>query len=288
MKAPNDMKIQVISKTNNTMRLIIEGTDAAFMNTLRRIMLTEVPCMAIDDIFIVENSSVFDDEILAHRLGFVPLVTDLDSYNLPEECTCKSELGCNLCRVTLTLDAEATDGKKTLYSGDLVSENPNIKPVSDKILIAKLAPDQRIKLEAYARLGKGKNHAKWQPISMCAYKNLPLIDINVERCSACGECVNVCPQKLLALVGKRMEIHNLLDCTLCGDCVDACPAVPAAIKVTGKEEAFVLEYESNGVLSVERLMFETLKILDKKVEDFISQLATIGTAEQQQEDKIST
>ena len=255
MGAANTVKIQVIKKMNNTMRLIVEGTDAAFMNTFRRIMLTEVPCMAIDEVIVIENSSVFHDEVLAHRLGFVPLITDLDSYNLPEECTCKSELGCNLCRVTLTLDAEATDDAKTVYSGDLVSENPNIKPVSDKILIAKLVPDQRLKLESYARLGKGKNHAKWQPVSVCAYKNLPLINIDVKNCNACGECVNVCPKKVLALVGKKLEVNNAIDCTLCEDCVDACPIVPAAIKVAGKEDSFVLEYESNGVLSVERLMF---------------------------------
>ena len=175
------MEIQIIEKTDFTMRLIIRGVNTSFANTLRRIMLSEVPTMAIADAVIIENSSVLPDEILVHRLGFIPLKTDLDSYNLPEECPCKSEFGCNLCRVALTLEAEAADEVTTVYSGDLQSENPDIAPVSDKILLVKLAPDQKIKLEAYARLGKGKVHAKWQPVSTCAYEFVPETETSNER-----------------------------------------------------------------------------------------------------------
>lgn len=151
------MEVKIVEKNDFSARLIVEGADTAFMNSLRRIMLAEVPSMAIDEVVVIENSSMLHDEILAHRLGLIPLKTDLDSYNLPEECPCKSELGCNLCRVSLTLDVEAKDGVKTVYSGDLTSENPNIVPVSDRVPILKLAPDQRIRLEAYARLGKGES-----------------------------------------------------------------------------------------------------------------------------------
>jgi DNA-directed RNA polymerase subunit D len=122
------MEIQIIEKTDFTMHLTIRGIKAPFANTLRRIMLSEVPAMAIEDVVIIENSSVLADEILANRLGFIPLKTDLDSYNLPEECPCKSEFGCNLCRVALTLEAEATDEVTAVYSGDLQSENPDIAP----------------------------------------------------------------------------------------------------------------------------------------------------------------
>jgi DNA-directed RNA polymerase subunit D len=125
------MDIQIVEKTDFTMRLIIRGVKAPFVNALRRIMLSEVPAMAIEDVVIIENSSVIHDEILANRLGFIPLKTDLDSYNLPEECPCKSEFGCNLCRVALTLEAEATDEITAVYSGDLQSENPDIAPTPE-------------------------------------------------------------------------------------------------------------------------------------------------------------
>ena len=80
------MEVRVVEKTDLNARLIIEGADTPFMNALRRIMLTEVPSMAIDEVVFIENSSMLHDEILAHRLGLIPLKTDLDTYNLPDEC----------------------------------------------------------------------------------------------------------------------------------------------------------------------------------------------------------
>lgn len=266
------VEVRVVEKTDLTMRLFIHGVDVAFLNALRRIMLAEVPSMAIDEAVVIENSSMLHDEILAHRLGLIPLKTDLDTYNLPEECPCKSELGCNLCRVVLTLDVEATEGIKTVHSGDLVPENPDIKPVSDNIPIVKLAPDQKIRLEAYSRLGKGKAHAKWQPVSMCTYKHLPKIKIDAKRCDACGKCVKICPKKILVDVGKRIETRNIIECTLCQDCVDACPLNPPAIDVASDKNAFILDIESTGALPVERILLEALKILDEKFDDFLNQL----------------
>lgn len=266
------MEVRFVDKTDVTARLIIEGVDVPFMNALRRIMLTEVPSMAIDEIVVLENSSILNDEILAHRLGLVPLKTDLDSYNLPEECPCKSEFGCNLCLVTLTLDVEDTDSIRTVYSKDLVPNNPDIAPVSDKIPLVKLAPTQKIRLEAYARLGKGKEHAKWQPVSVCAYKYFPKVKINEKLCNACGKCVEVCSKRILTNVGKKVEIRNITECTLCQDCVDACPKGPTAIEVSWDKNAFIFDIESNGGLPVERILFEALKILDGKVKNFLNLL----------------
>jgi DNA-directed RNA polymerase subunit D len=264
--------IEILEKTDDYMRFIDKGVNVPFVNALRRIMLTEVPAMAIDELVILENSSMLNDEILAHRMGFIPLKTDLDSYNLPEECTCKSEFGCNLCRLTLTLEAEATEKTTTVYSGDLKSENLDITPVSDKIPIVKLAPEQKIKLEAYARLGKGKDHAKWQPVSMSTYKYLPQIKIDLERCNACAECVKLCPERVLIDMEEGTKTQNVIECTLCMDCVDACPQNPPAIEISWDKEAFVFEIESTGALPVERIMLEALKILDKKIKDLSNQL----------------
>ena len=99
--------------------------------------------------------------------------------------------------MTLTLDAEARDGTRTVYSGEVVSENPEVLPVSDKIPIVKLAKNQKLKLEAYARLGKGKTHAKWQPVSMCAYKYYPSITTPIGKCEGCPKCADICPKRSL-------------------------------------------------------------------------------------------
>ena len=273
------MEIEVLEKDDKNMRLLIREVDVPFINALRRVVIAEVPCMAIDEIVVIENSSILQDEIIAHRFGLIPLKTDLDGYNLPEECPCRSEFGCNLCRVTLTLDAESKEGTRTVYSGELTSENPDIAPVNDKIPIIKLAKEQRLKLEAYARLGKGKNHAKWQPVSMCTYKYFPKIEISSKNCDACGKCVEICPRKVLAKTESKIEIRDLMACILCQDCVDACPQNPPAIKISWEENTFIFSLESTGALTPKRIMTEAIKILDEKLKDLESQVKVKKTEE---------
>ncbi|MDH2901169.1 MAG: DNA-directed RNA polymerase subunit D [archaeon] len=159
------VSIEVLESSPSKIRIRLKGIDRAYANAIRRVAISQVPTMAIDDVVILENSSVMFDELVSHRMGLIPLKTDLDRFNLPEDCDCKNALGCSKCRVLLVLDAEASDRIRTVTSGDLISEDPESKPVSDNIPIVKLAPGQKIKLEAYARLGKGSEHAKWQPTS---------------------------------------------------------------------------------------------------------------------------
>ena len=162
------LRVKVIEESGNTVRLQLEGVDRSYANAVRRFCIAEVPTMAIDDVVMVENSSVLYDEILAHRLGMIPIKTDLDRYNLPEDCDCGNPLGCHKCRVLFVLDAKGKDKVSTVYSGDLVSEDREVRPVSESIPLVKLAQGQSVKLEAYARLGKGKEHAKWQPCTVAA------------------------------------------------------------------------------------------------------------------------
>jgi DNA-directed RNA polymerase subunit D len=264
------VEIKVLEKDDQNLRLLIRGVGIPYVNALRRMIISEVPCMAIDEVVMLENSSVIQDETIAHRLGLIPLKTDLDSYNLPEECECKSEFGCNLCRVTLTMDVEAKEGTRPVYSSELASENKEIIPVSDKIPIAKLAKQQRLKLEAYARLGKGKNHAKWQPVSMCSHKYYPKIEIAPRRCDACGKCVEICPRKVLARTDNKIEVRDLMACTLCQDCAESCPKDPKAIEVGWEDKAFIFSLESTGALPPERILTEAVKMLDKQLKEFES------------------
>jgi DNA-directed RNA polymerase subunit D len=266
------VEIQVLEKDEKILRFVVRGVDVPFINALRRTVIAEVPCMAIDEVVIIENSSVLQDEVIAHRLGLVPLKTDLDSYNLPEVCECQSEFGCNRCRVSLTLDTEAKEGTKSVYSSELVSENPDIIPVSDRIPIIKLAKGQKLRLEAYARLGKGKVHAKWQPVPMCTYKYYPEIKIIASRCDACGKCVEICPRKVLVRTEKKVEIRDLLACTLCQDCVDICPQNPKVIEVSSEDNAFVFNVESTGALPPERIVIEAVKIMDEQLKDCRKQI----------------
>ena len=153
--------LEVISKDNHKISIKLKGIPLQYSNALRRVCLNGVPVFAIDTVDIIENSSVLPDEGLAHRLGLIPIKTDLSRFNEPAKCDCKSEAGCSNCKVMLVLDSGDADTTRTVVSSELSSEDDSIKPISDKVPIVQLAPGQRIKVECYARLGQGTEHAKW-------------------------------------------------------------------------------------------------------------------------------
>jgi DNA-directed RNA polymerase subunit D len=163
--------IKILERDNN--HIVIEFNDIPrqYVNAIRRLSISQVPTFAIDDIVILENSSVMHDEAIAHRLGLIPLRTDLERFVMPHLCECKSTLGCSKCKVLLVLDAESQDKTKVVTSADLISDDEVVRPVNNETPIVSLAPGQKLKFEAYARLGTGKNHAKWQPTSVAVVKD---------------------------------------------------------------------------------------------------------------------
>jgi len=163
--------VEVVEKSDDMIVVKFSNVPRQYVNSLRRLAISEVPTLAIDDVVMLENSSVMHDEAVAHRLGLIPLRTDPGRFVMPHECDCKSTLGCSKCRVLLVLDSEASDKSKVVLSGELVSEDELVKPVSKEIPIVVLAPSQKLKFEAYARLGTGKSHAKWQPTSAAVVKD---------------------------------------------------------------------------------------------------------------------
>lgn len=140
--------LDVITKDSEKIALKLKGVPLQYANALRRVCLNGVPVFAIDTVDIIENTSVLPDEGLAHRLGLIPLKTDLSKYNESD-------------KILLVLDSGESEETRAVLSGELSSEDESVKPVSEKIPIVQLAPGQKIKIECYARLGRGTEHAKW-------------------------------------------------------------------------------------------------------------------------------
>jgi DNA-directed RNA polymerase subunit D len=142
--------IQVLTSDEKKISIKLKGVTLQYANALRRICLNGVPIYAIDTVDIIENSSVLADEGITHRLGLIPLKTDLSRSDESDS------------RIMLTLDSgDDTETGRTVTSAELSSDDKVVKPSSDQIPIIHLAPGQKLKFEAYARLGRGTEHAKW-------------------------------------------------------------------------------------------------------------------------------
>ena len=151
--------IQVLTNDDKKISVKIKGVSLHYANALRRICLNGIPVFAIDTVDIIENSSVLPDEGIAHTLGLIPLKTELDGADESNS------------RVMLVLDSEATENTKVVTSAELESKDQVVKPISNQIPIIHLAPGQRIKLEAYARLGRGTEHSKWYSANLSVLTN---------------------------------------------------------------------------------------------------------------------
>jgi DNA-directed RNA polymerase subunit D len=159
------MKVEILDKKDNELVFMIDGINNAIANTIRRMIISEVPVMAIDEVNFIKNQSALYDEILAHRIGLIPIKTDLNSYSLKDEGGSKATT-----ELKLTLKAK---GPKTVYSGDFKSKDKESIPVYDNIPLVNLLKDKELVIEATAILGKGKEHMKFSP-GLCYYVNAPI------------------------------------------------------------------------------------------------------------------
>lgn len=273
----------MLEKTKNRVKLYIKGVPLHVLNSIRRSILAEVPTMAIDYVVFTVNSSVFYDEYIAHRLGLIPLTSDeaLEKYKSPEECREAGEKGIfsEDCFVKFELEGKGEPDKVViLYSGDLKTSDPSVKPVYDKIPIVALARNQEIRLEAYARLGRGKEHAKWSPASVAAHKYVADIIIDYNKCEGadCSKCVEACPRNVLGISDGKVIVVNdkILDCTLCKACEEICPA--KAIKIGWRENEYILTVESTGALSISKILVQAVKELENKLDAFVKYLRQEG------------
>ncbi len=168
------MEVKILEREENEVIIVLSGVKVRFVNALRRAMIAEVPKLAIDEVNIYENNSLLYDEQLALRLALTPLKTDdLSAYSAEDQ-------------ISLTLKAVSPEreGYTMVYSKELISSDPHVEPAFENIPLVKLISTEReisgmrtvarqsLSFEAIARLGRGKEHAKWQPVTVCGMKKM--------------------------------------------------------------------------------------------------------------------
>ena len=196
------MSLNIISQNDEKVSVKLKGIPLQYANALRRLCLNGVPIYAIDTVDVLANSSVLADEGIAHRFGLIPIKTELSAVQQDNESD----------RIMFTLDSGETNETRTVLSGELKSQDDIIKPISDNIPIITLAPGQRLKIEAYARLGRGTEHAKWNSANISVVTHTKVEDeyiLTVETTGAL-EPQHIIISSVEELSRRLNEFKNLL------------------------------------------------------------------------------
>ncbi|CAH2047701.1 unnamed protein product [Thlaspi arvense] len=254
-----NFRVEVISTSPDGMELEFDmiGIDAAIANAFRRILLAEVPTMAIEKVFVANNTSIVQDEVLAHRMGLIPIVANPRIFEYLSENDQPNEKN----TIVFKLHAKCAKGevRRKVLTNELIwlpngselvkesgvstskpktftsfcrsqdsfpefADNP-IAPSYPDILIAKLGPGQEIELEAHAVKGIGKTHAKWSPVATAWYRMLPEVILQKEfEGEQAQKLVRACPAKVFDIEDmgngrKRTKVARPRDCTLCRECL---------------------------------------------------------------------
>lgn len=260
------MEIRMLNQDSEKATFIIEGVNAGFVNALRRAFISEIPTFAVDYVIFYSNTSPLYDEIIAHRLAMVPLTTETNRYIPAEECC---EEGCEKCSVTLSI---SKDGPGMVMSGDMVSEDSDVVPAFDNIPLVKLGTNQKLVLNAIARIGYAKDHVKYQS-SIASYQHVAEITVDEEVCDLGGACIRACPRDVLAIMEDELVPKHLYSCNLCRTCVDICDF--DAIAVEPVKGSFIFKLESFGSIPLKKLVEEVVKVFTKKADELMEQLESL-------------
>lgn len=250
------MDISILKKEKERAIFILKGITPAMANTIRRYVSEQVPTLAIEEVSLERNDSALYDEMLALRLGLVPLTTDLKSYNLKEECKCKGE-GCASCQLVFTFKGK---GPGTIYADAIETKDPKVKPAIQKIPIVKLLKDQEIKASGKIVLGNGIMHTKFSP-GLITYYGYPSIKAgkNASTKKAIEEC-----DGLLVAKGPGIEIKDITRWN--ESYSEKCEK--NGLEVEYSDEEFVFTIEPWGQLTIKEILVEAMKIFENKLEEF--------------------
>ncbi len=261
------VEVKILEKSDLYLKFVVEGVPPSLVNALRRVLLVDVPVLAIDEVVVLDNTSVMFDEVLAHRLAMIPLKTNLRDFPKIEECE-EGLVDPTQCSVKMYLQVEAKE-PIVVYSRDLKSEKQGVEPVYPDIPIVKLSKGQRIVLEAIARLGRAREHAKWQSC-LAAYYYYPKVIVENPADRRCYEiCKEICPDAVewkgeLTIVSPERCTFNRWK-----TCEQICQG---SLKVDWDENKYVFWIESFGNMPIRDLVEEAFRILRKKFETFIEAL----------------
>jgi len=223
--------METITKTAEEISFITD-IDVSLANAIRR-SVGEISILAIDECDIYKNDSVLYDEIIAHRLGLLPLKNQKMKADQTIEMKMKVK--------GKGEDAEVLAGE---LDGDV------IYPDTPIVL---LGEGQNLELVARARAGKGIDHAKFMP-GLAYYKHLPKIKISGDG-EKQTELAELYPS-VFEMFGEKVKVKSAAVCDLDEDDMKDYPGVEISF-----DDKLVFAIESWGQIEAKDIFTEACKAL---------------------------
>ncbi|XP_077245307.1 DNA-directed RNA polymerases II, IV and V subunit 3-like [Tasmannia lanceolata] len=287
-------KVKIREIKDDYLKFELRDTDASMANALRRVMIAEVPTIAIDLVEIEVNSSVLNDEFIAHRLGLIPIVSDRAmDMRFSRDCdACDGDGPCDYCSVEFKLDVTCnSDQTLDVTSADLLSTDLNFYPVdtgprnsttgidtsSDQrgIIIVKLRRGQELRLRAIARKGIGKDHAKWSPAATVTFMYEPDIHINEDLMETLTleekrDWIESSPTKVFDIDPNTQQVVvcDAEAYTYDEEVIKKAEAMgkPGLVEIYAKEDTFIFTVESTGAIKASQMVINAIDILKQKLD----------------------
>ncbi|KAK9804348.1 hypothetical protein WJX72_008349 [[Myrmecia] bisecta] len=280
-------KVELRSLTEESCEFVLSNTDVSMANALRRVFISWVPTIAIDLVEITTNTTVLNDEFIAHRLGLLPLVSSrVKEMKSPFE----SGEDDDWTDVEFHLNVKCTgDDTMDVTSNDIQCDprHPDVRPVTDPegkgILIVKLRKNQELNLTAIARKGIGKDHAKWSPVATTFFQFMPEIHINQALMETLTleqkqEWIDSSPTKVFRLnpITRQVEVENAEAYMYDGECIAKAEELgkPGLVDIHQRQDMFIFKVESTGALKPDAIVVMGLDVLLNKTHDLIESLET--------------
>ncbi len=272
------MEVDVRQLGARSADLELKEGSAARVNAIRRALLADVPKLAIDDVEFhlgpireeatgkdYDSSTSMFDEAISHRLGLLPIPTDLGQFRRKSECTCGGE-GCVHCQVVYSIDRK---GPCTVYSKDLVPiGDASLAILEPEVPIVRLGSRQALLAYATAVVGAAREHTKFQVAHAVGVSPHPRIQIAKHTgCSdACLQRVaSSCPVNILEYSDGKVRVTDDTKCILCFACERTC--AHGSVKVESSESDFLLRFETDGSLTAREALRFALKDLKRRFEE---------------------
>ncbi|XP_026494420.1 DNA-directed RNA polymerases I and III subunit RPAC1 [Vanessa tameamea] len=294
-KFSKNFRIVIVRMDSSEMEFDLIGIQPAFSNAFRRLMLSEVPSMAIEKVMIKNNTSIIQDEVLAHRLGLIPLKADprLFEYR-PEDATEGTEFDTLEFSLKIKCTMNKSQPKDSFRTEDLyenhsvyssaikwqpignqasVHKEADIGPVHSDILISKMRPGHELDLHLVAVKGIGKDHAKFSPVATASYRLLPEITLTREVKGNEATLLQSCfsPGVIgLDTDGKAYVRNARYDS--CSRNVYRYDAIKDAVILSRIRDHFIFNVESVGAMTPNIIFVEAVKILRDKCKSLLDEL----------------